>query len=212
MQPTTARRFGFAAAVGGAAIYVAVAGKPDHRVATITAISVIFLGLLFTLWIGLRNATRRVLSGVAVVVVLIAVLIAHGPKSSRGLYVSLTQEALVKAADQPTGPLVVFLRVPRSFGPSLPSRLYVNDRETDWRNLRGALLSQLSVRPDWVVFIDADPALPFDDLIRVVDVVNQLSAKPVLLSRKMWQQRSSTSREIQPSRAAWTVRTIADRR
>ena len=189
MQPRTARRLGLTSALGGAALYFAMAGRPDHRTATIAAIAVILCGLLFTLWQSLRNEPRTFRSGMALVLVLVTLLLALGPRSSRGLYVSLTQEALAKAADQPTGPLMVFLRVPRSLGPTLPSRVYVNDRETDWRNLRGVLLSQLSVRPDWVVFIDADPALPYGDLVRVVDVVNQLSAKPVLLSRRMWQRR-----------------------
>ncbi len=117
--------------------------------------------------------------------IMLAVAISAGPWKSKGLWVFLTQRLLAKEHLDPAGPVVVILKAPRKSDNHSTARIFVNEREIDWRNLRGALLSQLSRRADWVVFIDADPSLPYADAVQVVAVVSELSAKPVLLSRKL---------------------------
>ena len=179
------RRLGLFLALAGAVLYFAAAGKPNHRFVLLTGIVMVISGLLFTICAGINKAHRSSLLPCGIALLVIILSISLGPRSSRGIYVFITQESLARAADEPTGPLLVLLRPPRTSS-SQPSRVFVNDRETDWHNLRGALLSQLSVRPDWVVFVDADPSLPYSDLVHAVDVVTQLSAKPVLLSLKLW--------------------------
>lgn len=213
MHPALARRVGLFLALAGSVIFGSVGGKPDHKAAIVAAIALTLSGFLCVLLWGLRGAPRVLLVAAVLLPVVVAVAISLGPQSSRGLYVYVSHEALVKAVDDPAGPLVVFIKAPRHSSAHALSRIYVNDRETDWHNLRGTLLSQLSLRPDWVVFIDADPNLPYAEPVQVVEIVNQLCAKPVLLTRSLWQPQKPASEgrgtvyyRPQP---AWTLRSIA---
>ena len=237
----------------GSAIYVAFAGKPDHKLATIAAIVIVFAGLLFILLHALRTMAHRVVPSASgqptstvisrpgarlqaqsrvrqtlallpnvtllcavALMVLLAVFISVGPLPSRGLWVLVTPDLLAKEHADPAGPVVVFLKLPRKAVTQLPTRLFVHESETDGRNLRGALLNQLSRRADWVVFIDADPSLPYADAVQVVDVVSQLSARPVLLIRKPAIQPGQPNKghdsQYSPSQPTVIFRAIADSR
>jgi len=212
MHPALARRVGLFLALAGSVLFGSVAGKPDHKGAIVAAIALTLSGSLCVLMWGLREAPRVLLVAAVLLPLVVAVAISLGPQSSRGLYVYVSHEALVKAVDDPAGPLVVFIKGSRHSGANASSRIYVNDRETDWHNLRGTLLSQLSLRPDWVVFIDADPGLPYAEPIRVVEIVNQLCAKPVLLTLDMLQRSVPRGRDSQYKRSqpVWVFHAVAD--
>jgi len=149
-----------------------------------------------------------------VLTLLLSFFMVFGPVPSKGLWVFLSQSFVTKARSEPAGPVVVFLRSPRKAKANLPTRILVNEREIDWRNLRGSLLSELSRRPDWVVFIDADPNLPYEDAVQVIDVVTQLSARPVLLSRRPTQREVPSGDhdgQYSPSQPAVVFRAISGR-
>ena len=146
--------------------------------------------------------------------ILLAVLVSAGPLRSKGVWVFLTQQLLAKEHLDPAGPVVVILKAPRKTDIHATTRIFVNESEIDRRNLRGALLSELSRRADWVVFIDADPSLSYSDAVEVVDVVTQLSAKPVLLSRKATSMRETPKEghdsQHSPSQRPVIFRTIGN--
>ncbi len=250
MQATVARRVGLVTALVGSALYVASAGKPDHRIATVVAMLIILVGLLFILFHGLRNIDRNLLESTASagessnirnvgigsrlrnkfgrrktlrllphfpllalngMMIVLVIFMSFGPLPSRGLWVFFGQELLTRAHADPAGPVVVQIRTAAISDPHAPSRVFVNQREVDWRNLRGALLSQLSTRADWVVFIDADASLPYAEPVKVVDLTNQLMAKPVLVTPNMSQsQPTGHDGQYLRSQPVWVFRAIAE--
>jgi len=250
MQASVARRVGLVVTLVGSAIYVGSAGKSDHRVATVAAMLIILVGLLFILFHGLRNIDRNLLESTAPagegsnirdvgtgsrlrgkfghrktlrllphfpliaitgMMIVLVVFMSFGPLPSRGLWVFFGQELFTRAHADPAGPVVVQIRTAAKSDSHAPSRVFVNQREVDWANLRGALLSQLSTRADWVVFIDADASLPYAEPVKVVDVANQLMAKPVLVTRNMLQPQPAghDSRYLR-SQPVWVFRAIAE--
>jgi biopolymer transport protein ExbD len=47
-----------------------------------------------------------------------------------------------------------------------------------------ALTKELELRPDWVVYVDADDMVSWSDVIGAMDIVRGRHAKIVLLARK----------------------------
>lgn len=63
---------------------------------------------------------------------------------------------------------------------SLP-QLYVNRKPVAWEDLNRALLAELKLRADWVVYVQADSELSWADIARAIDTIHELQARIVLL-------------------------------
>lgn len=115
----------------------------------------------------------------ALLVFILAIL--HTPFPSKGLYVSLNvkpSEAGIPDSAMP--PVVVRIRLPR---PGAVPKLSVDSTSVDWESLGDALKGQLKLRAQWIVYVDGDPNLPWQDVAQVADIAKGLHAKVVLLTK-----------------------------
>jgi biopolymer transport protein ExbD len=104
------------------------------------------------------------------------------PLPARGLFVALIKSLPLTANnDRLTGPVVVQVV---DAGPRVEPRVYVNSKATSWDNLGSALKDELKVRPEWVVYVEADENVPWADAVNVIDVAKGVHAKAVLLTSK----------------------------
>jgi hypothetical protein len=103
-------------------------------------------------------------------------------RPSMGIRIYTSEEALLSARsvsfDLP--PLVRLEQV----GNDRPPKLYLNSKPVRWDELGEALTKELELRPDWVVYVDADGMVSWSDVIGAMDIVRGRHAKIVLLARK----------------------------
>ena len=62
------------------------------------------------------------------------------------------------------------------------SAVYVNSKETPWKELGNTLRGQLKVRPHWIVYIGGGNDVPWADVTNAIDVARGLHAEVVLLT------------------------------
>ena len=72
-----------------------------------------------------------------------------------------------------------------------PPKLYLNSKPVRWDELGEALTNELKLRPDWVVYVDADGMVSWSDVVGAMDIIRGRHAKIVLLARK---ERKTSSR------------------
>jgi biopolymer transport protein ExbD len=65
-----------------------------------------------------------------------------------------------------------------------PPRVYVNSKPVAWRDLGSALTEELKVRSEWVVYVEGDRDLQWDDIVNAVDTIRGVHARAVLLGSK----------------------------
>lgn len=81
----------------------------------------------------------------------------------------------------------------------VPARFFINGQEVPRSDLQAKLIEQLSRRPEWTVFFEAQPDVPYMQAIYAMDAIQACGAKLVWITPKMredWQQKS---RESEPS-------------
>jgi biopolymer transport protein ExbD len=101
----------------------------------------------------------------------------ESPRPPLGLKVRVLKPAVLSAKVKPlTEPVVVRLRV------GLPRKLYLNSRLVSLSTLDVELKKELKLRPDWVVYFDADPDLPWEQAAEVIDIIRGAGAEVVLLT------------------------------
>lgn len=99
----------------------------------------------------------------------------------KGLLVSLA------GREQPTRdpvlhpPIIVRIETTTPRG---PSRVFVNSKPVEWKDLSSALTGELKTRSEWVVYVDGDPNLPWFDVVNAVDAIRGVHARAVLLGSK----------------------------
>jgi len=88
--------------------------------------------------------------------------------------------------DMATGDLLSQLVVVQvvDAGPKATPEVYLNSKATSWNRLGSDLKDELKLRPEWVVYVEADPNLPWADAATVIDVAKGLHARVVLLTVK----------------------------
>jgi biopolymer transport protein ExbD len=69
-------------------------------------------------------------------------------------------------------------------GADVPPHLYLNSAPVLWGELASALRNQLKLRPDWVVYIEADEHISWADVVNAMDIIRGTNAKVVLLTTK----------------------------
>jgi biopolymer transport protein ExbD len=93
------------------------------------------------------------------------------------LLVRVLKPAVLSAKVKPlTEPVVIQLR----FG--VPRKLYLNSTLVSLSTLEAELKEQLKLRPNWVVYFDADPHLSWGDAAEVIDIIRGAGAEVVLLT------------------------------
>ena len=77
------------------------------------------------------------------------------------------------ATDPLSDPVVVQIR---DAGLGVTPELYINSKPTSWNRFADDLKNELKLRPKWVVYVQADPILPWADIANAIDVA-KVSAK-----------------------------------
>ncbi len=67
-------------------------------------------------------------------------------------------------------------------GLGVTPELYINSKPTSWNRFAVDLKNELKLRPKWVVYVQADPILPWADIASAIDVAKGLHADVVLLT------------------------------
>jgi len=107
-------------------------------------------------------------------------LILNSPFPQRGIYVSIKVPRPNRDAPGSVVPIVV--KIAGSRLPHGAPNLYVNSMPVEWDGLKPALMAELKLRPEWVVYIDGDPNLPWQEIVKVADAAMELHAKVVFLT------------------------------
>jgi len=74
----------------------------------------------------------------------------------------------------------VVVRIEKAARPRL-TRVLVNSKPVEWSDLGKVLTEELKKRPDWIVYVEADQDLPFQDVVAAVDVIQSVHARGVLV-------------------------------
>jgi len=113
---------------------------------------------------------------VALVPIWVVQIVQFRRRPSIGLLVRVLKPAVLLAKVKPlTEPVVIQLR----FG--VPRKLYLNSRLVSLSGLDAELKNELKLRPNWVVYFDADPDLSWGDAAEVIDIIRGAGAEVVLL-------------------------------
>ena len=83
------------------------------------------------------------------------------------------------ATDPLSDPVVVQIL---DAGLGVTPELYINSKPASWNRFADDLKNELKLRPKWVVYVQADPNLPWADILNAVDVAKGLHANVVLLT------------------------------
>jgi biopolymer transport protein ExbD len=99
------------------------------------------------------------------------------PRPPLGLKVRVLKPAVLSMKIKSlTEPVVVRLKS------GAPRKLYLNSRLVPLSALDVELKKELKLRPDWVVYFDADPDLPWEQAAEVIDLIRGAGAEVVLLT------------------------------
>jgi biopolymer transport protein ExbD len=111
-------------------------------------------------------------------VILIIVFMVLQPSPSKGIYVHLLKTGPLTGTDNSlVEPVVVQIA---DLGPNIAPSVHVNSKTSSWKDLAADLKDQLKLRPDWVVYVSADPNVSWANVVIAADVAEGLHAKAVL--------------------------------
>lgn len=134
-------------------------------------------------------------------------MVLTAPVTSTGVWVHLLKQgASPDKADAWTEAVVVHVR---DAGAGRSPDLYVNSTPVAWEDLDRALKQKLAARREWVVYVDGDERVAWQNVVRVIDVAHGLQAKVVLLGRDT--RKRSGYAEVSPisqNYRVWIVRTM----
>jgi len=109
-----------------------------------------------------------------------SMLIEREQRRPIGLWVHTVKPgAELAKSDSWTEPLIVRIK---DAGPGLDPIVYVNSTPATWDELPQLLRTELSRRRDWVVYVEGDDAVAWENVTRAVDVARGLHAKVFLIS------------------------------
>lgn len=127
---------------------------------------------------------RGVVGGAAILLVLIPTFLMVSGQPSKGIYVRLTPSRFTGPDENClAGPIVVELK-----SHSALSQMLLNGKAVGREELRQSLKTKLSTRANWEVLVQGDESLSLADPMYVIDVVNSLHAKIVILTPKLKRQ------------------------
>jgi len=97
----------------------------------------------------------------------------------KGLHVRLMPLGALEAKAPSTKPFVVAVV---SGGAMAMPTVYINAKRTTWQDLENKLQSELSGRPNSIVYVQADEDIPYLLVIYAIDVAKQLHAEVFLIT------------------------------
>ena len=102
---------------------------------------------------------------------------------SKGLEVSATRQVreAEMSSDRWAEPLVLKVE---AAGPGLPPKQYLNSTLLSWEELDSKLKAELGKRSVWIVYVEADSNVSWQDALRAIDSARGLQAKVVLLTSR----------------------------
>jgi biopolymer transport protein ExbD len=100
-------------------------------------------------------------------------------RRSVGIRVSVLKSG--STVDYSTMPVLVRIE---DAGVDVPPHLYLNSTPVLWGEFASALRSQLKLRPDWVVYVEADEHISWADVVNAMGTIRGTNAKVVLLTAK----------------------------
>jgi hypothetical protein len=122
-----------------------------------------------------------VLSSVLVPTFLIFIYAWGWDRPSVGIRISVAEERSLPGRTLSSIPHpVVRLEQPSR---RLPATLYLNSKVIGWDELGNALTNQLKLRPDWVVYVEADDQVSWSDVIAAMDIIRSRRARIVLVTQ-----------------------------
>lgn len=119
------------------------------------------------------------LAAPVLVILIIIFMVLLQPYPARGLYVKVLKPGTLAATDPLSDPVVVQILDARL---GVTPELYINSKPTSWNKFADDLKNELKLRPKWVVYVQADPILPWADIASAIDVAKGLHADVVLLT------------------------------
>jgi biopolymer transport protein ExbD len=61
--------------------------------------------------------------------------------------------------------------------PTLRCTFILNSRSVGWQARSGELKAQLKYRAEWVVYVEADPSLSWEDAVNAMDIISRSGRK-----------------------------------
>jgi biopolymer transport protein ExbD len=119
------------------------------------------------------------LAAPVLVILIIIFMVLLQPYPARGLYVKVLKPGPLAATDPLSDPVVVQIV---DAGLGVTPELYISSKPTSWNRVGDDLKNELKLRPKWVVCVQADPNLPWADIVNAIDVAKRLHADVVLLT------------------------------
>ena len=119
------------------------------------------------------------LAAPVLVILIIIFMVVLQPYPARGLHVKVLKPGPLAATDPLIDPVVVQIL---DAGLGVTPEIYINSKPTSWSTFGDDLKNELKVRPKWVVYVQADPNLPWADIVNAIDVAKRLHADVVLLT------------------------------
>jgi hypothetical protein len=117
------------------------------------------------------------LAAPVLVILIIIFMLLLQPHPARGLYVRVLKPGPLAGTDPLSHSVVVQIV---DAGLSVTPELYINSKLTGWNRFGDDLKNELKIRPKWVVYVQADPILPWIDIVNAIDVARGLHANVVL--------------------------------
>jgi biopolymer transport protein ExbD len=112
------------------------------------------------------------------IMAMLMMLLTASPMNSKGLWVHLLKPGAVPTKSDPgTEPIVVRLE---DQGADKQPNLYVNSTRVAWADFDRVLKQELSIRRDWIVYVEGDDALSWGNVAAVIDIANSYHAKVFL--------------------------------
>lgn len=124
------------------------------------------------------------------ILLVIFMIFSHG-SPARGLYVSIRKPDRSMPIQQEDDTVVV--RIVDAAPGKVPA-IYINSRLSSWGTLSNDLKGQVKIHPQWVVYVQAGPNLPWADVVRAIEVAKAIPAKVVLLPSDT---RNASSRSLE---------------
>ena len=119
------------------------------------------------------------LAAPVLVILIIIFMVLLQPYPAKGLYVKVLKPGPLPVPDPLSDPVVVQIL---DAGLGVTPELYINSKPTSRNRFGDDLKNEFKLRPKWVVYVQADPVLPWADIVNTIDVAKGLHANVVLLT------------------------------
>lgn len=110
-----------------------------------------------------------------------AMMIMTAPLTPRGITLAVLKgDPSAIDPDLLKDPIVI--RIRSAHDPKLPPKVYVNSASVEWPRLKDAVRNELKRRPKWIVYVDGDSDLAWQQVADAVDAARELQARVFLLT------------------------------